>query len=87
MEVAAILKRGVKKDFWNIAELFNHYSLESCVDVYTRKYPDQMLLISIPYALSWFYNAEESEEPKSLKGQTWPGVKKLIQEKVREYLI
>ena len=45
-----------------------------------------MLLISIPTILTYFTDADESEDPISLKGQTKKSVKKFIQEKVREYL-
>ena len=86
MKIAAILKRGVKKDFWDIAELLQHYSVEEFIKYYTRKYPSQQLLVSVPYALTYFIDADESEEPVSLKGQTWKSVKKLIQQKVNEYL-
>ncbi len=86
MKIAAILKRGVKKDFWDIAELLHHYTVEDFINFYTEKYPSQQLLISIPYALTYFTDAEESEEPVSLKGQTWPAVKKFIQGKVNEFL-
>ncbi len=87
MKVNAILGRGRKKDFWDLFELLQHYSLSECIEAYTEKYPSQQLLISTPSALTYFVDADESEEPTSLKGQTWPGVKELIQEKVREYLI
>lgn len=43
-------------------------------------------MISIPKALVYFEDAEESEEPFSLKGQTWNGVKKYIQQKVNDFL-
>ena len=86
MKIAAILKRGVKKDFWDISEILNHYTIEDIIDCYNRKYPNHQLLISIPQALIYFADAEESEEPVSLKGQTWDGVKKHIQQKVNDYL-
>ena len=86
MKVAAILKRGVKKYFWDMSELFKHFTVQECISAYTEKYPSQQLLISIPYALTYFADAEESEEPVSLQGQTWTGVKKSIQQKVKEYL-
>jgi len=86
MKIAAILKRGVKKDFWDIAELLKHYSVEDFINFYTKKYPSQQLLISVPYALTYFIDAEESEDPVSLKGQTWETVKKYIQQKVSEFL-
>jgi hypothetical protein len=43
-------------------------------------------LISVPQAITYFEDAEESEDPVSLKGQTWEKVKKAIQKKVEQYL-
>jgi hypothetical protein len=86
MKVNAILGRGKKKDFWGISELLNHFSLENIMQWHKQKYPNQMLLISIPHALAYFEEAEESEEPVSLKGQTWAGVQKKLRKAVSEYL-
>ena len=86
MKVAAILKRAVKKDFWDIAELLKHYSLSDVLESYHKKYPDQRLAISIPFGITYFEDAEESEDPISLKNQTWQQVKKDIQKKVSDYL-
>jgi hypothetical protein len=71
MKIFAILRRGQKKDFWDIAELLKHYSIIEMLSFYNSKYPSQMLAISIPYALTYFEDAENSDEPMSLKGQTW----------------
>lgn len=86
MKMNAILGRGKKKDFWDMDELFHHFSVEEIIGFYYKKFPNQMLLISMPQALTYFTDAEESEAPVSLKGQTWESVKAHIQEKVREYL-
>ncbi|MBC7552980.1 MAG: nucleotidyl transferase AbiEii/AbiGii toxin family protein [Taibaiella sp.] len=86
MKVAAILKRAVKKDFWDIAELLNEYTIDQVIKNYYRKYPNQQLLISIPQALTYFEEAEESEQPISLKGQTWKKVQQKIQKSVAQYL-
>lgn len=86
MKIAAILKRGIKKDFWDISELLNHYSISDFIDFYNKKYPNHQLLISIPQSLTYFADAEESEDPVSLKRQTWKKVKSEIQRKVNEYL-
>ncbi|MEP6514504.1 MAG: nucleotidyl transferase AbiEii/AbiGii toxin family protein [Parafilimonas sp.] len=86
MKINAILGRGKKKDFWDIFELLHYFSLQELIEFYYKKFPNQMLLIGIPYALIYFTNAEESDEPVSLKGQTWGKVKKFIQKKVRDYL-
>ncbi len=86
MKVQAILGRGKKKDFWDVAELLQHYTVGDFVQYHEEKYASQHLLISIPQALTYFAEAEETEEPISLKKQTWPQVKKFIEQKVREYL-
>lgn len=87
MKINAILGRGKKKDFWDLAELLLHYKLKELIAFHRQKYPSQNLLISIPQAITYFDDAEESEEPVSLKGQTWSSVKKIIQKSVREYLV
>ncbi len=86
MKIKAILGRGKKKDFWDLAELLQHYKLEEIIEFYNKKYPSQQLLISIPQAITYFADADESENPISLKKQTWKSVKKTIQQKVSEYL-
>ena len=86
MKINAVLGRASKKDFWDIYELLQHYSLEQIIDFHLTKYPKQMLLISIPQALSYFEEAEESIEPISLKNQTWKGVKQGIRSAVSDYL-
>ncbi|MEO5942973.1 MAG: hypothetical protein ABIP30_01345 [Ferruginibacter sp.] len=87
MKIFAMLKRAQKKDFWDIEELLGHYTVNDFIEAYAEKYPNMQLLISIPYAFTYFADAYESEDPVSLKGQTWESVKKIIQQKVNEYLM
>ena len=86
MEVQAILGRGMKKDFWDIAELLQHFSVVDFIQFHKEKYSTQNLLITVPQAITYFADAEESEDPVSLKNQTWVSVKEFINAKVREYL-
>ncbi len=86
MKIQAILGRARKKDFWDLYELLQHYQLEQIIHWHKKKFPGQMLDISIPNAITYFVDAEETEEPVSFKDQTWPGVKKGIQQAVRDYL-
>lgn len=86
MKLNAILGRGKKKDFWDLNELLHHYSLKDMIRFHETKFPDQNLLITIPQTITYFDDADESEDPISLKGQTWPSVKKFIQQKVSDYL-
>jgi len=86
MKIQAILGRARKKDFWDLFELLQNYSLQQLMDWHKKKFPSQMLAISIPNAISYFVDAEDTEEPVSFKNQTWVGVKKGIQQAVRDYL-
>lgn len=86
MKVQAILGRGRKKDFWDIAELLHHYSIDEFINFHKEKYSSQNLLITVPQALTYFSDAEESEDPISLKKQTWDSVKRFISAKVNDYL-
>ena len=62
------------------------YSLSDIIDWHKQKFPSHMLLISIPNAITYFADADQSPDPISLKGQTWKEVKSFLQLKVREYL-
>ncbi len=86
MKIQAILGRAQKKDFWDLHELFQHYSLQQIMDWHKQKYPSQMLAISIPHAITYFTDADDSETPVSFKGQTWEKVKDDIKKVVRDYL-
>ncbi|MEO8414491.1 MAG: hypothetical protein ABI472_12565 [Ginsengibacter sp.] len=86
MKLNAILGRGKKIDFWDLYELFQHYSLQDMIKFHKAKYAEQNLLITIPQAIIYFDDADESEDPISLKGQTWEAVKKSIRQKVSDFL-
>ena len=87
MKVQAILGRGKKKDFWDVAELLQHFTIQDFIALHKEKYSTQNLYITVPQAITYFDDADESENPVSMKGQTWDSVKDVIQAKVRAYLI
>ena len=86
MKIQAILGRAKKKDFWDLYELLQHYTLQQLIDWHKQKYPSQMLAISIPNAITYFAEAEESEPPVSFKNQTWEQIKKGLSKVVSDYL-
>lgn len=86
MKIQAILGRGKKKDFYDLHELLKHFTLQQIMDWHKQKYPSQMLAISIPNALTYFVDADESETPVSFNNQTWESVKKGIRKTVSDYL-
>ncbi len=85
MKINTILGRAQKKDFFDLAELLKHSSLDEIIKWHKQKYPNQQLLISIPNAITNFEDAEQSPDPHSLSGQTWSDVKNFLQNKVREF--
>ncbi len=87
MKVQAVLGRGKKKDFWDIAELLTKYSVQNFIDFHKQKYPSQMLGISVPQALTYYVDADDSEDPETIKKQSWNDIKKFISKKVRDFLI
>jgi hypothetical protein len=86
MKIQAIPGRAKKKDFWDLHELLQHYPLQQLIDWHKQKYPSQMLAISIPHAITYFAEAEESETPVSFKDQSWEQIKKSISKAVSDYL-
>ena len=85
-KIQAILGRAQKKDFWDLYELLQNYSLQNIIDWHRQKYPSQMLAISIPNAITYFSETNETDTPVSFKNQTWEQVKKGISKAVSDYL-
>ena len=86
MKIEAILHRGKKKDFWDLDTLLKAHGLQWLMDKHRMKYPDNSIAISIPYAITWFVDAEESEDPVGLMGQNWESVKRSIAALVNGHL-
>jgi predicted nucleotidyltransferase component of viral defense system len=86
MKIQAILGRGKKKDFWDLALLLEKHGLANIIDWHTEKFPNQMLLISIPQTITYFDDAENSPNPECLLGLSWEDVKNKIRSAVRDYL-
>lgn len=86
MKVQAVLGRARKKDFWDIATLLQHYTVADFVRFHKEKYSTQHLLVTVPQAISYFADAEDDLDPKSLQGQTWASVQAAIQKEVRGFL-
>jgi predicted nucleotidyltransferase component of viral defense system len=85
MKVQAVLGRARKKDFWDIATLLEHFTVDDFVRFHKEKYSTQNLIVTVPQAISYFADAEDDPDPKSLKGQTWDSVKTAIRKEVRGF--
>lgn len=85
MKLSAISQRGVKKDFWDMAELLDHYSLSQMLDMFREKYGQRDVFYVIR-SLIYFEDAEAQADPDLLKKTTWKLVKDKVQTAVREYI-
>jgi hypothetical protein len=85
MKLGAVSGRGAKKDFWDISELLNLYSIKEMLRLYQMKYQSDDIGFIIR-SLVYFDDAEIQSDPISLKNISWPGVKKRIEHAVKDYI-
>ena len=57
MKLPAITNRGTKKDFIDLYELLDHFSLEQMFGFYREKYTDAIPFMTLK-SLTWFEDAE-----------------------------
>ena len=82
MKINAIINRGTKKDFIDVAFLLEHYSLLQLLGFYQKKYgvhDYQMALRSLTY----FEDAELNVMPRMLINKDWDTIKTEITSQVR----
>jgi hypothetical protein len=74
MKLNAIANRGSKKDFFDFAELLDHYPIQQMLGFFSKKYPstDPFTVIR---SLAWFEDAEQEPDPVALAGLTWKEAK------------
>ena len=86
MKLEAMATRGVKKDFWDIAEILKHYSLAQMLHYHQHRYPNSdvgHIILSATY----FADAEkERADPLSLNGMTWEQVKTAMRQAVDSFV-
>jgi len=85
MKLSAVARRGVKKDFWDIAELFEVFSLDQMIEFYRAKYSSRDIF-HLLRSLVYFNDAEPQKNPDPLKDITWNQVKHKVQKAVKVYL-
>lgn len=84
MKLNALVNRGSKKDFYDLAELLSHFSLEELLEWFANKYR-QSEPFMVLRSLTWFEDAEKEPDPVSNKGMDWIEVKATVSEAARRY--
>ena len=85
MKLSAIARRGVKKDFWDIAALLDHYSLDEMLDFYQMKYRSHDIF-HLLRSLVYFEDAEAQKDPDTLDNTTWKQVRKKVEIAVKGFI-
>ncbi|WP_291099525.1 MULTISPECIES: nucleotidyl transferase AbiEii/AbiGii toxin family protein [unclassified Flavobacterium] len=75
MKLDVILRTGRKKDFWDIHELKDDYSISDMFTLHEKRYPythNRSVLIN---KFADFENADDDFEPDCLRGKYWEFIK------------
>lgn len=84
MKVNAIEGRGTKKDFIDMYNLLQHYTLEEILSFYRQKYPENSIFRAL-MSLSYFEDADAQLMPKMFIQTTWEEMKANIRKQVEAY--
>ena len=85
MKLSAVARRGVKKDFWDLAELLDVHPMNEMIGFYKEKYATHDIY-HLLRALVYFDDAELQIDPDPLKKMTWKQVKKKIEIATKSYI-
>lgn len=77
MKINAIEGRGTKKDFLDIYQLLQHYTLPQILDFYGKKYPEHSMFRAL-MSLSYFEDADGQIPPKTFNMPDWHSIKDFI---------
>ena len=81
MKLDTISRGGRKKDFWDMSEIFEQYSLRYLLEQYPKKYPYNEVEAVVRGMLN-FQIAEQVPDPICLKQKHWDLVKTEMQQAV-----
>ena len=81
MKITAVVGRGTKKDFIDIAFLLGHFSLDEILSFYSLKYNDGSIFMAMK-SLAYFDDAENEPMPDMFVNQSWEQIKEYILSKI-----
>ncbi len=85
MKLSAAANRGRKKDFVDMAFLFDKFSLKELFDLYQRKFSVREYSFALR-GLTYFDDAEADPMPEMIARMTWAEVKHKIEVTVRQFV-
>ncbi|MBP3763607.1 MAG: nucleotidyl transferase AbiEii/AbiGii toxin family protein [Bacteroidales bacterium] len=78
MKLDVIARGGRKKDFWDIHELLQHYSVNQMIELYECRYPYGHSAEEVRQGFINFQHADYEPDPNCLKGKDWGSIKRYI---------
>lgn len=84
MKINAIIGRGTKKDFIDIAFLLKEYSLSDLLRFFFKKYPDASIFLAAK-SLAYYDDAEYEPMPHMFSEVTWEELKTFISKQYDDY--
>ena len=85
MKMGAMARRGAKKDFFDMYELLQHYSLDYLLGYYKEKYQSGEIFFIVK-SLAYFEDAEPESDPIILLDRDWEKVKRFLKQTVKNYM-
>lgn len=79
MKIDVIQRGGRKKDFWDLHETLNHYSIKSMIDLHEQRFLYTHDKLLIQQNITNFTEADLDFEPICLKGKYWSFIKEDIE--------
>ena len=77
MKITALIGRGTKKDFIDLAFLLDIFSLNEIFNLYEKIYPEASRFMAMK-SIAYFDDAEQEPMPFMLKEKSWNDIKKRI---------
>ena len=86
MKINAVEGRGTKKDFIDIYQLLQHYTLAEILDFYAHKYPNHSIFRAL-LSLTYFDDAEQQAMPVMFDTTPWEKMKQTIIAATKDFKI
>ncbi|NJY64149.1 nucleotidyl transferase AbiEii/AbiGii toxin family protein [Salinimicrobium sp. CDJ15-81-2] len=86
MKMEVVGHHGRKKDFWDIHELLNNFSLNEIMEFYEKRYPYSYSRAELLEKLTDFELANKDFDPICMKDKSWELIKLDLEESKTDYL-
>ncbi len=86
MKLQAVSTRSEKKDFWDIAELLQKYTINQMLNLYKERYIWNDDLKNVITRLSQPEKCDNQPDPVNLNEKNWESVKTIVCESLDKYI-